>query len=398
MKEHIMIIILALLAVSLSCEREISETQSDRFIKHYGSDARDMARDVEVMENGGYAICGTSSWPDGTTRMVLIVTDEYGNPRSGFPKYYSQGDQNAGANALVSKKGGQGGFLICGYSVDEGEDEDIYIVRVNTDGDTLWTRQFGSPENEAVLHATEGITSGFLLVGYQEKDQEKDILVMGIGEQGDSIPLGLNYNKPFNSSEASANFILKAEDSYLCVCSYNKIIGKGTDILVLNFDDELSPNDEVLSISGNVNEYGTCIIQDNGNVFLVLGNRNNAQTGKSEILVYAIETSGLLIRDSELLATISEIDADLYAERVVRTPDGRFAIVGTRTTSRDSDIFLQFLQNYQIAERLVFGSSGDQTGVDIGQAKTGGLILLGSNGDERHSMISLIKTDDSGNL
>ena len=176
------------------------------------------------------------------------------------------------------------------------------------------------------------------------------------------------------------------------------MVGEGTDILVLNFDDELSPNDKV--IPGNFDEFGNCIVQDTADRYIVLGNRINEQTGNSEILLNFIETDGLLIKSWEFMTTIPEIDSDLYAERIIKIAGvGNFAIVGTRETKNNSDIFLQFLHNWQAEPtRIIFGAAGDQTGSDIEKAGDGGLIIAGSNRYGDNSMIALIKTDESGNF
>jgi hypothetical protein len=384
--------------ILFSCDAEISPVQSESFIKLMGSYGLDRARGIAVLSSGGYAICGTSYESDSLSqsKMVLMVTDKFGNMEAGFPKYYTEGTLSAGANAIVAKNGGNNGFLLCGYIEDESGDRDIYLVKTSPGGNISWTKSYGSPEDESVLHATEGITYEFMLAGYQEKQGEKDIMIMGLDQDGDSIRLSLNYSKPVNSKDASANYILNTGENYLCVCTFNKVIGEGTDILVLNFDDELSPNDEILS--GQFDEYGKCIVEDDLDSYIVLGNRNNAQTGNSEILLHLIETDGLLVKESSLLATISERDSDLYAERLVKTEAGRYAIVGTRTVGNDEDIFIQFLQDYQVGERIVLGSTGDQSGADIGIPENGGLIILGDNYYEGNSMISLIKTDDSGNF
>ena len=83
-------IVILLSAFILSCEQEMSNEQADSFIKFYGSYLMDEAGDVEVLGNGGYAICGTETSESEGKRMVLIVTDEFGNIRSGFPRYYMQ--------------------------------------------------------------------------------------------------------------------------------------------------------------------------------------------------------------------------------------------------------------------------------------------------------------------
>ena len=395
------ITIIGLVCLTLSCERENSSGQSERFIRFYGDYLQDDVCDVALLHNGGYAISGTATIPDSGTRMVLIVTDEFGIPKTGFPKYYTEENMDAGANCLVPLNGGSSGFLLCGYIDRPGESEqtqkDIFVVRTRITGDTLWTESYGSSEDESVLHATEGISSGFVLAGYQERGGEKDLMIMRIREDGDSVKLNLNYNKPFNADVATANFILKTEDRYLCACTYDKIDNAGTDILILNFDDELSPNDEILS--GEFDEHAKCIVQDAPDRYLILGDRIHGLSGKNEIILHFIETNGLLVTNSGLLATITEIDSDLYAERFVKTEAGKLAIIGSRYADDNYDIILQFIRDYQDAGRLVFGSTGEQRGVDIDLLPSlGGFIFAGTNGYEGNQMISLIRTDDSGNL
>ena len=182
----------------------------------------------------------------------------------------------------------------------------------------------------------------------------------------------------------------------MCVATYNKFIGEGTDILVLNFNDELSPNDKVLE--GPYDEFGKCIVKEAEDEFVVLGNSNNTQTGNSEILLYQVESDGLLIKNERLLATISEPGVDLMAERMVKMEGGKQAIVGTRQSDGNADILLQFMSDFQEDIRRTYGSSGLQLGADIAIPSKGGLVFIGDNGYEGNSMVSLIRTNESGDL
>jgi len=378
----------------LSCDQEISESQSDTFLKMYGSKGFDAARGIAILSNGGYAICGTETSGQ-VSKMILIVTDEYGNIKDGFPKYYPEGGLNAGANAIVAKNGGNNGFLLTGYIEDETGDKDIYLVKTSPDGSVNWSKTYGSVEDEVALHATEGIGYEFLLSGYQEKNGEKDVMVMAVDQNGDSIRLSLLYNKPAGSKDAAANYILNVGDHYLCVATYNKYLGGGTDITILNFNDGLSPNNKI--IEGIYDDFGKCIVQKGDEEFVVLGNSDNSETGKTEVLLYLVETSGLLVTSYDLLATISEVGADLRAERLVKMEEGKYAIVGTRNMDGEDDIFIQFVENDKVGERKYLGSSGDQSGADIGVPEDGKLVILGENGYEGNSMITLIKTNEAGN-
>jgi len=401
------ILIITLFGALLSCEKEISTSQADKFLKYYGNYLTGEARDIDVLDDGGFAICGIDSTSEFGKRMMLIVTDSYGNMQSGFPRYYTKEGMESGANSVEAVRGSQGGYMLFGFveSKIEGSEEtqkDMFVVKVATSGDTLWTKTYGSIEDEVILHATQRTSSGYMLAGYQVKEGKSDILIMGIMEEGDSIPLGLNYHNPYAENSA-ASYILNHGDYYLCVCTYDKIGEQGTDILILNINEDMDVFNE--NLTGALDEIGTCAIEDGRATvdgpdrFLVLGNRMNV-SGRMEIVVYLVQTEGHeILPKPPAVATISQGNTDLRGRRFVKTVDGRYAIVGTRQVSGSSEIFLQFLtSDFEESGNVVFGASGTQTGADIEIAEDGGFAILGTNGYKKHSMISLIKTSDTGDL
>ena len=395
------ILIVALIGSLISCEKEISTSQADNFMKFYGNYLSGEASDVDVLDNGGYAMCGTDSTSEYGKRMVLIVTDAYGNIQNGFPKYFTKGDLEAGANSVEAIKGGHGGYMLFGFveSQIEGTTEtqkDVYVVKVSPSGEEIWDRTYGSSLDEVALHATERTSSGYMISGYQVKDGASEIMIFGIEEEG-KLDISLPHYVT-SSRNSAANYIVSYEDRYFAVCTYDKIGTPGTDILVLNLNDDLGV-DQAETLTGDADEFGMCIIEDGPDQFLVLGNRYNEQSGRKEMVVYLLETEGIYITKKPRVATISQSNADLIGRRFTKTDDGRYAIVGTRQVSGSGEIFLQFLSSvYAIEGNVAYGASGNQVGADIEIADDGGIVLLGTNGYEKHSMISLIKTSDTGDF
>lgn len=394
------IVLLLLSGFIRSCEQEMSSNQEDSFIKFYGSYLMDEAGEVETLWNGGYAICGTETVESQGKRMVLIVTDEFGNVENGFPKYFTEEGLETGGSSIIALQGGSGGFILSGFVERpvEGSQEtqkDIFVVRTSSNGTASWQNSFGSHEDEQVMHSIEMISSGYLLAGSQLKDGKSDLMVMGVTEEGDSLRLGLNYNNP-NAEQSTVNYLLNAGDMYLCVCTFDKVNGEGIGIQVLTFNDELSPL--ARNLSGEYNEYGMCILQEEDDQFLVLGNRENG-SGESEILLYGIETRGMLITNSTLNATISVANTDLIGERIIETTSGDLAIAGTRQAGNSSEVLLQFVSaSYQEEELVTYGASGAQSGEDIALTSDGGFVILGTNSYGESSIISLMKTSASGEL
>ncbi len=403
MKMRFNILWMALLAIlALSCERDPSPEQADRFIKFYGEYLMDEARDLAALDDGGFAICGVDSLPDLGKRMVLVITDEYGNLQSGFPKYYTEDDLNSAANCIVPIRGGQGGFLLAGY-IEQPVDgtfstqKDIFLVKVSSTGAISWQKSYGSDDDEVVLSAAPGIVSGYMLAGYKVRDGKTDILVVGVEQEGDLWDLPFNLNPLF--SKRKANFILNAGNRYLCACVAEAPgdFSGDTKTLLLTFDDGLNPIPEYMS-SGSSNEGGVSVIGDGANEYLILGTR--IISGNSEIVVFKVETDeSTLPLNSVLLTTISESGVDLRPKGIVKTADERYAIVGTREAGGSQQIFLQFLgSDYDPEDLIIYGAAGDQSAADIVLAEDDGLVFLGTNSVEETSMISLIKTNGSGGL
>jgi hypothetical protein len=394
------LIIILISGFYLSCERDISPEQANSFIKFYGSYMLDQAGDMEVLPNG-YAICGTVSSGPAGQQMALIVTDKFGNVQNGFPRYYSMDGMETGGSSMIAVHDGSGGFLLSGFvekpstSSADAFQKDIFVVRTSANGEMVWQRSYGSNEDEQILHSIERISSGYLLAGYRQKDGKRDLLVMGVTVDGDSAKLGLNYSNP-NAENSEAAYLLNNGEQYLCACTYDKLNGEGTGIQILTFDDDLSPLAK--NISGEFNETGMCIVQSNNNQFLVLGNRID-NSGVSEMVLYGIETDGLLIKNSTLLATISERNTDLTGKKMVQSAGGNLAITGTRSAGQDSNVLLQFISSsFQIGDQVSYGASGVQTGSDIEITRDGGYVLLGTNSYGESSIISLMKTSATGDI
>lgn len=394
-------ILISLLAMLLnSCDGDIAPVQAERFIKFYGGNLLDEAGEVEVLNNGGYAICGTVNQGGSGRRMALIVTDRYGNMQNGFPRYYNQGGLETGSSSMVALQGGSGGFLLSGFverpaGGSQTMQKDIFLVRTTATGDTLWQRSYGSVEDERILHSIEMAGPGFMLAGSRVKNGRSNIFVMEVTEEGDSIPIGLNFPNP-SAVNATANFLLKTGTDYMCVCTFENALTEGADVLILTFGEDLSPL--IKNLPGEFDEFGSCLVEEAANRYLLLGNRTNA-SGNTEMMIYAVEKDGLFVTSTELLATKTEANADIIGKRMVKTKDGRYAIVGTRVMGGNSHIFLQFLSpGYTWGDQFSYGASGVQAGRDIDVAADRSIVMLGINSYDENSIISLIKTSEGGDL
>jgi hypothetical protein len=127
----------------------------------WGGQGRDRAQDIVQTPDGGYAIAGyTNSAPAGYYDALLIRlnssgdtlwTKRYGN--SGFDD----------ANTLVMHP--DGGFVLGGQSSNGAAGLDMYMVRVNSNGDVLWSKKFGTNSTDNIEHIIRQSDGNYIIAG-----------------------------------------------------------------------------------------------------------------------------------------------------------------------------------------------------------------------------------------
>ncbi len=111
----------------------------------------------------GYIIAGWTNRfsPEGYDDMWLIKLDPFGDTvwTRVYGGYYSE-------NALCAIQTEDKGYIAVGYTYSFGAGgSDIYVVRTDSMGDTLWTRTYGGPGDETGYCVQEIPAEGFIITG-----------------------------------------------------------------------------------------------------------------------------------------------------------------------------------------------------------------------------------------
>lgn len=147
----------------------IKYSKDGRIIKQsaLGGDADDMFYDIEETNDGGYLVCGRTS-NSGTGEADLLI---------------SKFDQNL--NILWSKSLGDSGYsLISGYDICQSSDgaylitgavlssfsttpnrTDIYLIKIDAQGQILWTKTFGISNYDYGVSVSETQNSEYIITG-----------------------------------------------------------------------------------------------------------------------------------------------------------------------------------------------------------------------------------------
>jgi len=167
------------------------------WIKAYGGTNSDDGRSVQQTSGGGYIVVGfTGPLSQNKNDVYLIRTDLNGDTI--WTKTYGGTGDDVGYSVLQTS---EGGYIVTGHTSSLGAGgADVWLLRIDADGDTLWTKTYGGSSNdygESVQQTSDG---GYVIVGWSYSFSMSDyakVYLVKTDENGDVIWTrtygGVNY-------------------------------------------------------------------------------------------------------------------------------------------------------------------------------------------------------------
>jgi hypothetical protein len=154
--------------------------------RHYGGDQLDEGWSVQQTSDGGYIIAGcTGSYGTGHSDVWLIKTDASGDTLR--TRTYGGDCTDRG---LSVQQTSDGGYVIAGSKWTLGTVADVYLVKTNGEGDTVWTRTFGGPYVDEALSVRQTSDGGYIVAGYTWPygSDERDVYLIKTDAMGNVGP------------------------------------------------------------------------------------------------------------------------------------------------------------------------------------------------------------------
>ena len=223
-------------------------------------------RSVIQTDDGGFLITGWGQTPDSGSKLILFKTDENGNV---LWNNYIGGEFGNSGNSLQQTS--DGGFIITGYKVTGIGSCDLYLVKTNVYGDTLWTKGFSETGTNVACYGNDvkqTNDNGFIIAGYVEYNvDDSDIYLIRTNEYGDTLWTKTMGDLP----DCGAESVQQTNDGGFIISGWKHEIGSGHyDIYVLktdNFGDTLWSK----SFGGDNNDVAYSLVEDNEGEFIIAG-------------------------------------------------------------------------------------------------------------------------------
>jgi len=135
--------------------------------KHYGNEWGDGGSSVQQTSDSGYIITGyteSTEW-HGDRNLLLIKTSSSGDTL--WTRAYGDNELDNWGGSVQQCK--DGGYIITGSTQSPiGETGDLWLLKTDSSGDTIWTRTFGGPAPDAGYSVQQTIQGGYIITGFTE--------------------------------------------------------------------------------------------------------------------------------------------------------------------------------------------------------------------------------------
>jgi hypothetical protein len=284
----------------------------------YGGEADDFGYAVATTSDGGYILVGsTHSFGEGDNDVYLIRTDAHGDTL--WTRSYGGSDEDGGTSVIQLP---DNGYYVAGASLSLSSGrEAIYLVRADPNGDTLWTKTIEVPSLEGVGTIASTSDGGWIVPGYTEPNGAGgyDVFLMKIDLDGDTL-----WTRSYGGTHDDwANRATQTADGGYIVVGGTKSYGAGgVDAYLIRTD----ANGDTLwtrAYGGTSDDSGLSSLQTSDGGYLVVGGSESYGAGYNDVYVLRIDSDG----DTLWIQTYGGADDDAGGS-IAETSDGGYIIAG----------------------------------------------------------------------
>lgn len=368
------------LLIALFCLISLNGISQIKFYKIYTNNGYDFGQGVVQLEDSSYVVTGSSSsFQEGASQAYLLKIDSLGEYL--WSHDYGGNESDGGRRVLYKK---EVGFYIAGYTNSIGNGGfDAYLVKTDESGNFLWEKSYGEEGWEKINDAVMLADTGIMMVGQTNSGTpgNDNFYIVRTNQEGDTL-----WTKNFGTSENDFATSIKVLNDSICIIGgqmYNE-----DSLLMKAYLMSVKINGEIQweHYFGNDGEYlinDLCIV---GNEINAVGNTTDTLTGEVDAYVQVATTDGVYINQYAYPYTG-------YDSQDLITPygsQGNYYFANSQQNSgtypEGKDLFVMRYSNglqwdAGNGESVGIANTGEDVGGQLISTNDGGAIIVGYNTD-----------------
>jgi hypothetical protein len=208
----------------------LSQGQNIYFIKSYGNNGYDYGRDIKQDIDTGYIVTGSSSsFNNSNGQAFLLKVDSLGNFL--WSNAYGGPEAEWGESVVVTS---DNGYALGGYTNSYGAGGfDFYVVKTDGNGNALWENTYGGSDWDRAHSLIQLPDSGYVIAGetYSYGNGNMDVYIVRTDKNGDTL-----WTRTFGGTEDDfANAVMLDGDSLIVAGGTSSFSNGMTDGLILKY-------------------------------------------------------------------------------------------------------------------------------------------------------------------
>ena len=273
--------------------------------KNFGGSDYDYSPSVYQTTDSGYIITGaTESFGAGGADFWLIKTDVSGDTL--WTKSLWANDWDCGFSVQQTT---DGGYIIVGETSSFGSgNKDVWLIKTDASGDTLWTKTFGGINYDCGASVYQTTDSGYILTGATESfgAGDYDVWLIKTNASGDTL-----WTKTFGGSEYEWSYsVLQTTDGGYILVGETSSFGAGNRDVWLIKTDASGDTLWTKTFGGSLSDRGRSVQQTIDGGYIITGTTESFGAGDYD--VWLIKTTPDVISRIEQNDDILPLDYALY--------------------------------------------------------------------------------------
>jgi hypothetical protein len=342
----------------------------------------------------GFAICETSDGgfvATGFTRplakdsvdVFVVKVDNLGQLQ--WSKIYG-GDETDRAYAICAAANGE--CFIAGYTQSWGQNGDCYLLKINANGDTIWTKFYGRQMYDRANSVVETFAGKFVTAGFTEYGENGNYDVYLTKMDGNSQ---INWSKSLGefSSEEGHALIQDADGGFVIVGSQTVGTSSNKELMIMKTDSS-GTVDWITTYGGDKNDLARSIKQLDDKGFIITGYTQSFGVNSYNVYLIRTDENG----DTLWTRVIGDVTRSEGYD-VIEAVDNGFIIVG----GWDSNVLMMKTDtngDTVWTRKYATESNGFEIGHSIKKTADGGYVIGGYYNDYPGYELYIIKTDSEG--